>query len=107
MARIYFNTNLEYLRKRKGWTQTELGDKLGVSTGVIAHWEHGRRQPNTMEMVGKIADLFGVDEDILFKDLRIEGYKEHTERELINNVKKLTPEQQEKVLAMLDLIRKW
>ena len=106
MAKIYFATNLEYLRKRKGWTQTQLGDKLGVSFSIVSHWEKGIREPGSMEMVGKIADLFGVGAEILFKDLRLEDYKSQTEREIINNVKMLTPEQQEKVLAMLDLIRK-
>lgn len=79
MSKIYFNTNLEFLRKRKGWTQYELGKKLGVTDAVIAHWEHGRREPSSMEMVGKIADLFGVGEDLLFKDLRFEDFKNNTE----------------------------
>ncbi len=104
MAQIYFATNLEFLRKRKGWTQLELASKLGVSESVIAHWEHGRRQPQTMEIVGKIADLFGVGADIIFKDLRLETNPK--ENELINNVRMLTPEEQDKVLAMIDLIKK-
>lgn len=103
MSKIYFNTNLEFLRKRKGWTQLQLADKLGVTDTVIAHWEHGRRQPR-MEMVGKIAELFGVGADIVFKDLRLE--EKPKENELINNVKMLTPEEQEKVLAMIDLIKR-
>lgn len=45
MSKIYFNTNLEFLRKRKGWTQLQLADKLGVTDTVIAHWEKGIRQP--------------------------------------------------------------
>ena len=104
MTKIYFNTNLEYLRKRKGWTQLQLAEKLGVRDTVIAHWEHGRRQPQTMEMVGKIAELFGVGGEILFKDLRLE--EKPKENELINNVKMLTPEEQEKVLTMIDLIKR-
>ena len=103
MSKIYFNTNLEYLRKRKGWTQSQLGDKLGVTWGIISHWEKGIRQPK-MEMVGKIAELFGVGADILFKDLRLE--ENPKEQELINNVRMMTPAEQEKVLAMIDLIKK-
>lgn len=104
MSKIYFNTNLEFLRKSKGWTQTILGDKLGVTWGVISHWEKGLRQPK-MEMVGKIAEIFGVPgTDIIFKDLRLE--EKPKENELINNVKMLTPEEQEKVLTMIDLIKR-
>ena len=57
-----------------------------------------------MEMVGKIAELFGVGGEILFKDLRLE--EKPKENELINNVKMLTPEEQEKVLTMIDLIKR-
>ena len=102
MSKIYFNTNLEYLRKSKGWKQFDLAKKLGVTEGVISHWEKGIRQPK-MEMVGKIAELFGVGADIIFKDLRLEHTKEN---ELINNVRMLSPEEQDKVLAMIDLIKK-
>ena len=103
MSKIYFRTNLEFLRKQKGWTQLDLAKRLGTSDTVIAHWEHGRRQPR-MEMVGKIAELFGVGEDLIFKDLRLE--ENPKEKELINNVRLLTPEEQDKVLAMIDLIKK-
>lgn len=38
MPKIYFNTNLEYLRKRKGWTQTELANKLGTGSSTSMLW---------------------------------------------------------------------
>ena len=103
MPKIYFNTNLEYLRKQKNMTQEELAKKLGVTEGVIAHWEHGRRQPR-MEMVGKISAYFNVGSELLFKDLRLDT--SNTENEIINNVRLMTPEEQEKILAMIDLIKK-
>lgn len=103
MSKIYFKTNLEFLRKSKGWTQLDLANKLGVTIGVISHWEKGIRQPK-MEMIGTIADLFGVGADLLFKDLRLE--QNPKENELINNVKLLSPEEQEKVLTMIDLIKR-
>ena len=105
MTKVYFSTNLEYLRNKKGCTQLELANKLNVAEGAIGHWEHGRRLPNSMETVGKIADYFNIGvEKLLFKDLRIDNEK--LEDKIINNVRLLTPEEQEKVLAMIDLIRK-
>lgn len=53
MGKIYFNTNLEFLRKQKGMTQLELAKMLGVSEPVISHWEIGKREPRNMEMVGR------------------------------------------------------
>ena len=102
MVKIYFNTNLEYLRKRKKWTQLELANKLGVTEGVIAHWEHGRRQPATMEMVGKIAELFGVGPDIIFKDLRID----HSTDDLImQKINSLDDKEKKVVVNVIDSFR--
>lgn len=36
-----FGKNLNSLRKLKGWTQTELADKLGVTNQAISKWENG------------------------------------------------------------------
>ena len=98
MSNIYFRTNLEFLRKQRGWTQLDLAKKLGTSDTVIAHWEHGRRQPR-MEMVGKIADLFGVGADIIFKDLRIENT---TESEYVNKFNQLAEKEKKVVINVID-----
>lgn len=101
MNKIYFNTNLEYLRKRKGLTQEELADLLGVTEGVISHWELGKREPRNMEMVGKIADLFNVGADIITKDLRLE-----TEDEiLLHKVKSLNDRDKKLVSNLIDSMK--
>lgn len=98
MSKIYFNTNLEYLRKRKGWTQTDLANKLGTTWGVISHWELGKRQPR-MEMVGKIAELFGVGADIIFKDLRIE---DTIDKEFEHKFNQLAEKEKKVVINVID-----
>jgi transcriptional regulator with XRE-family HTH domain len=35
-----------HVRKTKGWTQTELGDKLGVTRNTVYRLENGDRTPN-------------------------------------------------------------
>jgi transcriptional regulator with XRE-family HTH domain len=35
---------LKTARERKGLTQVQLGEKLGVVQGTVAHWENGRRR---------------------------------------------------------------
>ena len=97
MSKIYFSTNVEYLRNRKGWTQLDLAKKLNVSEGVISHWETGKRQPK-MEMVGKIAELFGVGADIIFKDLRIENT---TEEEFTNKFNSLAEKEKKVVINVI------
>lgn len=55
-----FKDMLKYLRKQAGLSQTELADKLGLSTSTIGMYESGRRQPN-FETEEKMADFFHTD----------------------------------------------
>ena len=60
-----FNYNkFKNLRKRMGWLQADVANKLGVSPSTIGMYEQGRSQPDT-EMLTKIANLFGVTTDYL------------------------------------------
>ena len=52
------------LRKRKGWTQEEFGDMLGINKVTVSGYENGKRQP-TPDMLSKMADLFGVSIDVI------------------------------------------
>lgn len=54
------------LRKRQGWTQTELADKLGVTNQAVSKWENGDSFPDTGLLV-PISELFGVSVDELLK----------------------------------------
>lgn len=58
------NKRLVSLRKEKGLSREELSNKLGVSYSTIAKYESGSREPD-IEMIDKIANLFGVTTDYL------------------------------------------
>ncbi|WP_164176800.1 helix-turn-helix domain-containing protein, partial [Streptococcus pneumoniae] len=32
-------------RKQRGWTQSQLGEALGVSSQAVSQWEQGRTDP--------------------------------------------------------------
>lgn len=59
-----FSQVFKKLREKKGWTQEEIADKLGVSRPSITGYETKNRRPRH-EMLHKIADLFGVSTDYL------------------------------------------
>lgn len=66
------------LRKRKGLSQRKLADLLGVSPSAIAMYETDKRTPDN-ELLGKIADFFGVTIPFLLgrdKDIIIINDKE-------------------------------
>ncbi len=64
--------NLIILRKARGLTQIELGDKINYSDKTISKWEKGDSCPN-IEAVYKIAKFYGVTvDDLLSEDLQQE-----------------------------------
>ncbi len=55
------------LRKKNGWSQEELADKLGVSRQAVSKWESAQAVPD-MNRVIKLSEIFGVSTDLLLKD---------------------------------------
>ena len=54
-------------RKKNGWSQEELADKLGVSRQSVSKWEGAQAIPD-MKKILQMAELFGVTTDYLLKD---------------------------------------
>lgn len=59
-----FSNRLKSLRQAQGDTQVQLSDKLGVSKQSVSNWENENILPS-IEMLMKIANLFGVTTDYL------------------------------------------
>lgn len=59
-----FGDYLNYLRKKKGMTQAELADKLGVTNKAVSKWETGEAMPETSLLV-PLSKIFGVTVDEL------------------------------------------
>lgn len=59
-----FGPRIRELRKLKGWTQKDLGNRLNISGMTVARWEHGDTDPNLKELM-EIISLFGVSFDFL------------------------------------------
>lgn len=55
------------LRKRKGWSQEELADKLGISRQSVSKWESGASVPDIDKII-MLSRLFQVSTDYLLKD---------------------------------------
>ncbi len=55
------------LRKKNGWSQEELADKLGVSRQAVSKWEGAQSIPD-LERIIAMSRLFGVSTDFLLKE---------------------------------------
>ena len=55
------------LRRRKGWSQEELAERLGVTRQSISKWEGAQSAPE-LDKILKMSEVFGVSCDFLLKD---------------------------------------
>ena len=55
------------LRKKNGWSQEELAEKLGGSTQAVSKWEGAQSMPD-LEKILQMSRIFGVTTDYLVKD---------------------------------------
>lgn len=62
--KIEFGKKLRELRKRRGLSAEQLGDKIGVARTTVFGYEQGQRIPD-MITIKKIAELFNVTVDYL------------------------------------------
>lgn len=51
--------NIAYYRKRSGYTQSELSEKLNYSDKSVSKWERGEGVPDVLVLM-RMAELFGV-----------------------------------------------
>ena len=80
MNKMSFGQRLVQIRKSKGLTQTELGERIGVSQRIIHHYEHKADYPPTQKLIElaraldmSIDELLGLSEngnDEAYRDIK-------------------------------------
>lgn len=75
------------LRKKNGWSQEELAEKMQVSRQAVSKWEGAQTAPD-LEKVLMLSNLFGVTTDYLLKD-EIED-EEFTDENVDTSVRRIT-----------------
>ncbi len=64
---MIFADKLVDLRKKNGWSQEELAEKLNVSRQAVSKWEGAQSIPDMARII-QLSELFGVSTDYLLKD---------------------------------------
>jgi transcriptional regulator with XRE-family HTH domain len=88
------------LRKKKGWSQTELAKQVSASREAIGKYERDEAQPS-VETAKKIADAFDVTLDYLVDEEAIPTFDKITVNR-IKSIQQLDEENKSHVFAMLD-----
>ena len=74
------------LRKKNGWSQEELAEKMQVSRQAVSKWEGAQTVPD-LEKILALSRLFGVTTDYLLKDeLEDEEFTDDTDRAPVKRV---------------------
>ena len=79
------------LRKKNGWSQEELADKMNVSRQAVSKWEGAQTIPD-LEKILQLSVLFGVTTDYLLKD-EIEDEELTNDTDSNTNVKRISIEE--------------
>lgn len=79
---IQLGSNLAELRKRNGYSQEALAEKLNISRQAISKWERGESTPDTDTLI-MLSQLYGVSLDELI------GNKKQQEKEQNNDATKI------------------
>ena len=54
-------------RKKNGWSQEDLAEKLGVSRQSVSKWESAQAIPDLKKIL-QLSEVFGVSTDYLIRD---------------------------------------
>lgn len=84
MDMIKMGNFLATLRKEKGLTQAELGEKLGISNKTVSRWETGMYMP-PVEMLQELSRLYNVTINELVSGERLvpETYQKKAEENIL------------------------
>ena len=88
-------------RKKNGWNQEELAEKLSVSRQSVSKWESGQSVPD-LNRILELARIFGVTTDYLLKDEieeaeNVDGFKS---TESSKKLRKVTMEEADEFLRI-------
>lgn len=93
------SSKITELRKKEGWSQSELAKRVEVSREIVGRYERGDAVPS-IDIAKRMADAFRVSLDYL-----VGSSEEELDRATLNRVleiNRLQPKDREMVLTFLD-----
>ncbi len=97
---VKIGNRITELRKKKGWSQTELAKQIEASREAIGKYERDEALPS-VETAKKIADAFEVTLDYLVDDTALPAFDKKTVGR-IKSIQQLDETNKSHVFAMLD-----
>lgn len=104
-TRLRVGNIIKNARDKKGLTQRQLGAILGKSNNVITNWEKGENSPD-VSMIESLCSILDIPACEMFPSSEKEssvGLLTDMERNLIHNWRRLSKEDQAKIIGMIEL----
>jgi transcriptional regulator with XRE-family HTH domain len=115
----HLSERIKELRMKKGWSQDDLADRMGMNRANISNYERGTNKNIPSDTLKKFADVFGVSSDYLLgktensdqpeseflKRLDIEDENTLNQFKLVLDGKELTQEETQIAIAFLRTTR--
>lgn len=99
-----FNERLKELRLKKGVSQLDVANYLGVTKQAYSYYELGKRDPSN-EMLYAISDYFGVSLDYLFGLNNTQATDDDIKFALFGGEKEITDEMYEEVKSFAQYVK--
>lgn len=93
------------LRAERGWSQTDLADRIGAAPAQVSRYESGRTAPSA-DTVTRLAETFGVSTDYLLIDDAPRPFRsaEDALGDRLATIAELDPNDQALVLSFIDAL---
>ena len=90
-------------RKKRGWSQPALGERVGTSAAMVSRYERGEMTPS-IEVALKIAHAFEVTLDALVSNSEMsEIFSDKKMLQRWESIISLPPEDQKRIIEVIDL----
>lgn len=103
----HISGNLRLMRKRQGWSQSQLAAKVNLNRGNIASYESGTAEPSICKLL-RISRLFDVDtRDFTRRDFRQPGELElarQAQHQQVNREREEIARYRDRALELSELI---
>lgn len=101
-----FANRLKEARLKKGYTQEQIAEKIGVAKSTYTGYEKGNREPN-VNTIGRLMEEFDVDANFLWQDETTFPFElSYTEMEnLVKKYRDLDPHGKE--MVDFTLLKEW
>ena len=99
-----FGAKLRQLRLNKGWSQAQLGNRIGIESNRVSRYERSTLWP-TLELMVKIAEVFEVSVDYLIRDNKELAVNKIANKKLLKSIEEineLPQEYQNTLIIVLD-----